>query len=181
MTTGVTINFIHTTNAYFIVFHRSEADLMTLANIPTKVTVYLKFFTLECLIDTPSLPHLPPQLINIFIPTPCLFQPLSYFPFKKSNNTTLYIHSTSNHPPSLIKQLSSITNKPILKLSCDETEFNKAKVNKSSQNTRRNRNGKVIRFKPPSSLNIKTIIGEKFFKLIRKHCPRNMVLERYSI
>ena len=51
-----------------------------------------------------------------------------YFPFKKPNNTPLYIHSKSNHPPSIIKQLPSMTNKRISSLSCDETEFNKAKI-----------------------------------------------------
>ena len=51
-----------------------------------------------------------------------------YFPFKKPNNTPLYIHSKSNHPPSIIKQLPSMTNKRISSLSCDEIEFNKAKI-----------------------------------------------------
>ena len=51
-----------------------------------------------------------------------------YFPFKKQNNTPLYIHSKSNHPPSIIKQLPSMTNKRISSLSSDETEFNKAKI-----------------------------------------------------
>ena len=51
-----------------------------------------------------------------------------YFPFKKPNNTLLYIHSKSNHPPSIIKQLSSMTNKRISSLFCEETEFNKAQI-----------------------------------------------------
>ena len=51
-----------------------------------------------------------------------------YFPFKKPNNAPLYIHSKSNHPPSVIKQLPSMTNKRISSLSCDKTEFNKAKI-----------------------------------------------------
>ena len=83
-----------------------------------------------------------------------------YFPLKKPNNTPLYIHSNSNHPPSIItiiKQLPSMTNKRISSLSCDEVKFNKAKIKyetalknsgykatlkfeKTFQNTRRNRN-----------------------------------------
>ena len=51
-----------------------------------------------------------------------------YFLFKKPNNVPLNIHSKSNHPPSIIKQLPSMTNKRISGLSCDETEFNKAKI-----------------------------------------------------
>ena len=113
-----------------------------------------------------------------------------YFPFRKPNNAPLYIHSKSNHPPSIIKQLPSMTNKRISSLSCDETEFSKAKITyetalknsgyqatlkfeKTSQNTRRNRNRKVIWFNPPFSLNVKTNIGKEFFKLICKNFPRN--------
>ena len=76
-----------------------------------------------------------------------------YFPFKKPNNTPLYIHSKSNHTPTIIKQLPSMTNKHISSLSCNKTKFNKAKITyetvlknrgyqatlrfgKSSQNTR---------------------------------------------
>ena len=112
------------------------------------------------------------------------------FPFKKLNNTPLYIDSKSNHPPSIIKQLPSMTNNRISCLYCDKTEFNKAKITyekalkssgyqatlkfeKPSKNTRRNRNKEVIWFNPPFSLNVKTNIGKEFFKLIRKHLPRN--------
>ena len=113
-----------------------------------------------------------------------------YFPFRKPNNAPLYIHSKFTNPPSVIKELPSMTNKRISSLSCDETEFNKAKITyeialknsgcqatlkfeKTSQNTRRNRNRKVIWFNPPFSLNVKTKIGKEFFKLIRKHFPIN--------
>ena len=113
-----------------------------------------------------------------------------YFSFKKTSNTSLYIHSKSTYPPSIIKQLPSMTNKHISSLSCDETEFNKAKITyetalknneyqatlkfeKPSQNTRRNRNRKVIWFNSLFSLNVKTNIGKEFFKLFGKHFPRN--------
>ena len=32
-----------------------------------------------------------------------------FFPYRKPSNTLLYIHSESNHPPSIIKQLPSMT------------------------------------------------------------------------
>ena len=51
-----------------------------------------------------------------------------YVPFKKPKNTPLHIHSKSNHSPSVIEQLPSMTNKRISNLSYDETEFNKAKI-----------------------------------------------------
>ena len=84
-----------------------------------------------------------------------------YFPFNKPNKLPLYIHSKSNHPPSIINQLPSMTNKCIPNLSCDETD------------TRRNRNKKMIWFNPHFSLNVKTNIVKEFFKLIRKHFPRD--------
>ena len=99
------------------------------------------------------------------------------FPYRKPSNTPLYIHSRSNHPPSIIKQLPSMTNKCISSMSCNENEFNKAKpfyesALKSSgfnysikfetpvENARGNRSGKVIWFNPPYSLNIKSNIGK---------------------
>ena len=49
------------------------------------------------------------------------------FPYRKPSNTPLYTYSESNHPPSIIKQLPSMTNKRISNLPCNEIEFNKAK------------------------------------------------------
>ena len=41
------------------------------------------------------------------------------------------------------------------------------------ENTRRNRNRKVIWFNPPYSLNVKTNIGKVFLQLVRKDFPRS--------
>ena len=82
------------------------------------------------------------------------------FPYRKPSNTPLYIHSESNHPPSIIKQLPSMINKRISNLSCNEHEFNKAnplyesalknfvfnysmKFEAPVENARRNRNRKL--------------------------------------
>ena len=95
------------------------------------------------------------------------------FPYRKPNNTLLFIHSESNHPPSITKQLPSMTNRRISNLSCNENEFNKAKPIYESalknsgfnysikfeapvENIRRKRNRKVIWFSPPYSLSFKT-------------------------
>ena len=49
-----------------------------------------------------------------------------YWPFKKPNNELQYVHSGSNHPPSILKQLPhSITNR-IASLSCNAEEYEKA-------------------------------------------------------
>ena len=112
------------------------------------------------------------------------------FPYRKPNNTPLYIHSESNHPPSIIKQLPSMVSRRISNLSCNENEFNKAKPLHESalknsgfnysmkfeapvENARGNRNRKVIWFNLPYSLNVKTNIGKVFLKLVRKHFPRS--------
>ena len=118
-----------------------------------------------------------------------------FFPYRKPSNTPLYIQSEPNHPPSITKQLPSMTNKRISNLSCNEHEFNKAKplyesALKSSgfnysmkfeapvENAKRNRNRKVIWFNPPYSLNVKTNIGKVFLKLVRKHFPRSHKLSK---
>ena len=113
-----------------------------------------------------------------------------YFPFRKANNTPLYINAFSNHSPTIIKQLPKMINKRISDLSCNKEEFDKVKsVYKSAlkysghfsamsysgniQNARRNRNRKVIWFNPPYCQNVKTNIGKLFIKLLRKHFPKN--------
>ena len=114
-----------------------------------------------------------------------------YFPFRKANNTPLYINAFSNHPPTIIKQLPKIINKKISDFFCNKEEFDKVKFiyesalndsghfssmsynNSNTQNARRNRNRKVIWFNPPYSQNVKTNIGKPFIKLVRKHFPKN--------
>ena len=83
-----------------------------------------------------------------------------------------------------------MTSKRISDLSCNKEGFDKVKsvyesalkdsghfssmsYNSNTQNARRNRNRKVIWFKPPYSLNVKTNIGKLFIKLVRKHFPKN--------
>ena len=114
-----------------------------------------------------------------------------YLPFRKANNTPLYINAFSNNPPTIIKQFPNMINKRISDLSCNEEEYGKVKsiyesalkdsehfssmsYNKSiTQNSQRNRNRKVIWFNPPYSQNVKTNIGKLFIKLMRKHFRKN--------
>ena len=46
-----------------------------------------------------------------------------YFPFRKANNTPLYINAFPNHPPTITKQLPKMINKRISDLSCNKEEF----------------------------------------------------------
>ena len=113
-----------------------------------------------------------------------------YFPFRKANNTPLYINAFSNHSPTIIKQLPKMINKRISDSSCNKEEFDKVKsvyesalknsghfsstsYNGNTQNARRNRNRKVIWFNSPYSQNLKTNNGKLFIKLARKHFPMN--------
>ena len=50
-----------------------------------------------------------------------------YFPFRKANNTPLYINAFSNHPPTITKQLPQMIKERILNLSCNKEEFDKVK------------------------------------------------------
>ena len=114
-----------------------------------------------------------------------------YFPFRKANNTPLYINAFFNNPPTVIKQLSKMVSKRISDLSCNKEEFDKIKSvyesalkdsihfssisynNSNTRNARRNRNRKVTWFNPPYSQNVKTNIGKLFIKLVRKHFLNN--------
>ena len=113
-----------------------------------------------------------------------------FFPYRKPNITSLYIHSQSNHQPSITKQLQSMTNRRITNLLCNENEFRKAKslyesalknrgFNYSTkfkahiENARQNRKRKIIWFNPLNSLNVKTNIGNIFLKLVRNHFSRS--------
>ena len=50
-----------------------------------------------------------------------------YFPFRKANNTPLYINVFPSHPPTIIKQLPKMITKRISDSSCNKEEFDKIK------------------------------------------------------
>ena len=50
----------------------------------------------------------------------------SYRPFNKSNNTPLYVHKLSNHPPSVTKNIPAGVNKLLSSISSDEQIFEMA-------------------------------------------------------
>ena len=52
----------------------------------------------------------------------------TYRPYKKPNDKLLYIHSSSNHPPQIIRQLPNSISERLLKNSSNHEIFNKAKV-----------------------------------------------------
>ena len=50
-----------------------------------------------------------------------------YFPFRKANNTSLYISDLSNHPPTIFKQSPKMISNRISDLSCNKEKFDKVK------------------------------------------------------
>ena len=117
----------------------------------------------------------------------------TFKPFTKPNTIPRYIHSQSNHPPSIIKNLPDAINKRLSSISCNKVEFDKAAplyqeaLEKSNyeyklefdpsagkpRNRSKNRKRKITWFNPPFSQNVKTNVGEKFLKLVEKSFPPN--------
>ena len=111
----------------------------------------------------------------------------TYYPYRKPNNTPLYINKKSNHPPQIIKQLPAMINRRICEISCNEEEFRKAKYTykdalekcgynddmkyQKYQKEPMKRKRKIMYFNPPFSINVKTNIGKEFLKLVDKHFP----------
>ena len=50
-----------------------------------------------------------------------------YFPFRKANNTSLYISDLSNHPPTIFEQSPKMISNRISDLSCNKEKFDKVK------------------------------------------------------
>ena len=115
-----------------------------------------------------------------------------YRPYRKPNNSPLYIHSESNHPPTILEQLPAMIADRISGISCDRVEFDKAKEDynnslKSSglshnieYNPRpptqaaapRQRKRNIIWFNPPYNVEVTTSIGSSFLALMSKHFPQ---------
>ena len=88
--------------------------------------------------------------------SPSTLQQRKYFPFRKANNTPLYINALANHPPTIIKQFPNMINKRISDLPCDKEEFDKVK---SVYETAMKDSGhfsetETERFNPPYSQNV---------------------------
>ena len=114
----------------------------------------------------------------------------TYRPYKKPNDTLLYIHTSSNHPKQIINQLPETINKRLSKNSSNATVFEKSKteyeeaLQKSGyknvtltyqkENTtqkRKNRKRNIIWFNPPFNKNVSTNVAKTFLSLIDKHFP----------
>ena len=117
-----------------------------------------------------------------------------YFPYKKPNDTPLYVHRNSNHPPTILKQIPTMTSKRLSSLSCDENEFKKVaseyelvlknsgfneKLNYvPSQPQKKQRKRNILWYNPPFDLQVKTNLGKQFLSLLDKHFPPHHKLSK---
>ena len=116
-----------------------------------------------------------------------------YKPFNKPSNKSLYINASSNHPPSVLKQIPKSASKRTIANSCNEGILSKIapfynsilqdcgfnenikycpEESVSSRRTK-NRSKNIIWYNPPFSRNVKTNVGKHFFKLLKKHFGKN--------
>ena len=106
-----------------------------------------------------------------------------HMPYTKPNNTPLYIHTKSNHPPTIIKNLPESVNKRLSDISSDKESFDRVLPHTrepsttvgtttnsifglqspnihASQKKRRHRN--ITWYNPPDSKSVATNIGRTF-------------------
>ena len=121
----------------------------------------------------------------------------TYRPYKKPNDTLMYINTSSNHPRQIINQLPTSINERLSKNSSNETVFNESKIEyiealkrsgyknptltyKNSQQSqpRRNRRRNIIWFNPPFNKNVSTNIAKIFLKLIDQHFSKDKTLHK---
>lgn len=120
----------------------------------------------------------------------------NYRPYTKPGNTILYVHSKSNHPPSILKNIPDNINKRLISISSNKEEFDKAKAPyqqalansgynhtlqyKPDQPTKKKqkRHKQVIWYNPPYSANVRTNIGRQFINIIKKCFPKDNKLHK---
>ena len=118
-----------------------------------------------------------------------------YKPYKKPSDQLLYVTTSSDHPPQVIKQLPNSINRKLIENSSNKTVFNASKneyeeallksgyksnlefqkeISSEKKNRRRRRN--IIWFNPPFSQTVKTNVARVFLRLLDKRFPRSHIL-----
>ena len=114
-------------------------------------------------------------------------------PFVKPNTKPLYVHSQSNHPKSILKNIPANVNKRLSMLSSNEEVFisstkshqkaleasgydHKLKYEKQdlstmNQKKKKKRTRRIHWFNPPWDMNVATKIGKKFFQILDDSFP----------
>ena len=118
----------------------------------------------------------------------------TYEPYRKPNDTPLFINIGSNHPKCIKNTISKSVQDRLSNISCNENVFNKHKniyenslhnsgfnenlvydntEAREENNTRKQRKRKIIWFNHPFSTTVKTKIGKIFLEILDKHFPRS--------
>ena len=122
----------------------------------------------------------------------------SYKPYMKPNNKLLYVHSQSNHPPALLKDIPDNINKRLTSISSSKEVFDAAitpyqkaidesgynfkltynpEANQTTRN-RKNRKRNITWYNPPWDANVKTNLGKKFLGIVDKCFSQNHPLHK---
>ena len=115
----------------------------------------------------------------------------TYRPYRKPNDNLLYIHTSSNHLPQIIKHLPDSTEERLSSNSFNEQVFNSAKTEyekalkdsgyknvklnykaRKEQRKKNNRNKKLIWFNPPYSKQVSMNTAKRFLNLLDLHFPK---------
>ena len=116
----------------------------------------------------------------------------TYKPYKKLKHQLLYVNTSSNHPPQIIKQLpisisnrlsNNSSNKQVFDMS--KGEYEKALRESGYKNVsliytdkkdikqKRNRSRNIIWFNPPFNKNVSTNVAKRFLNLLDQHFPKS--------
>ena len=118
-------------------------------------------------------------------------------PYMKPNNSPLYVHKDSNHPPSIVKNIPESINRRLSTISSNKPSFDESapeyqtalknsgydyKLNfnppepTTTNNTqpKHSRKRNVTWFNPPFSENVTTNVGQKFLKLVDNSFPQDI-------
>ena len=118
----------------------------------------------------------------------------TYEPYKKDNDIPIYIHTSSNHPPSITKQIPKFISRRLSSNSSNIDIFNKHKYIyydalkqsgykqelefTSPKDKSKHSNRNIIWFNPPYNKCISSNISRDFLNLISKHFPNNRPLAK---
>ena len=114
-------------------------------------------------------------------------------PYIKPNTKPLYVHSKSNHPQSILKNIPASINKRLSILSSNEDvfknstkqhqealaaagydyklKFEKQDLNALNKKKKKRRGRRIHWFNPPWDMNVSTKIGKKFFEVLDESFP----------
>ena len=114
-----------------------------------------------------------------------------FSPYTKPNANLLYVHSESNHPPTVTRNIPAGINRRLSSISSDKQGFDQAappyqKVldesgykyklkynppNNTTTKKKKQRQRQILWYNPPFSKNVKSNIGKRFLALVDKRFP----------